>query len=96
MLLHVVIPLRGRFKGEKGERCHLIPMANVTVTNIPIWGIVELFEEAQKQHIDTRCNWAFINEQGYKLVFGEMNDIILDVIEDIKKSIVGTDLSWRT
>ena len=22
---HIIIPLQGRFKGEKGERCHLIP-----------------------------------------------------------------------
>ena len=27
---HVTIPLKGRFKGEQGERCHLLPLRNYT------------------------------------------------------------------
>ena len=33
---HIIIPLRGRFKGEKGEHCHLLPLSNVTSTGINI------------------------------------------------------------
>ena len=27
LLPHMIIPIKGRFKGEYGERCHLIPLA---------------------------------------------------------------------
>ena len=33
---HVVVPLLGRFKGETGERSHLLLMANTTASGIPI------------------------------------------------------------
>ena len=81
---HVVIPLRGRFKGEKGERCHLIPMANVTSTKIPIRAVVEMFVESRKQQTNSGCNWAFINEDGNKMAFREMNDIVLEVLEEVR------------
>ena len=82
---HIIIPLQGRFKGEKGERCHLIPMANTTKTGIPIRAVVELFVEARKaRKIDTLCNWSFVNQGGRKMEFREMNEIILEMIEEIK------------
>ncbi len=81
---HVVIPIRGRFKGEKGERAHLIPMANTTATGIPIRATVELFVKARKGRNNVSCNWGFINEEGKKMKFREMNEIVLDVIEEIK------------
>ena len=31
---HVVVPLLGRFKGELGERCHLVMMVNVSRSGI--------------------------------------------------------------
>lgn len=81
---HIVIPLRGRFKGEKGERCHLIPMTNVTTTHIPIRAIVELFVMARKERINVNCNWGFINKFGSRIEFREMNNIVLEIIEEIK------------
>ena len=33
---HVVVPLLGQFKGETGEKCHLLMMANVTSSGIEI------------------------------------------------------------
>ena len=81
---HIVIPLRGRFKGEKGERAHLIPMANTTATGIPIRGTVEMFIRARNERADISCNWGFIDKEGKKMKFREMNEILLDIIEEIK------------
>jgi hypothetical protein len=33
---HVIIPIKGRVKGEKGERCYLLLLANITVSGIEI------------------------------------------------------------
>ena len=82
---HVIIPLRGRFKGEKGERGYLIPMTNTTKTGIPIRGVVELFVKARQQRGNVRCNWAFINKEGERMSFREMNEIVLERIEEIKE-----------
>ena len=81
---HIVIPLRGRFKGEQGERCHLVPMANETATGIPIRAIVEAFMAARKERSRNACNWGFIDEAGNKLSFRAMNDIVMDRLEVIK------------
>ena len=35
-ILHVALALRGRFKGEDGERWHMIPIAEKTRSNLPI------------------------------------------------------------
>lgn len=85
---HIIIPIRGRFKGEKGERCHLVPMANVTGTGIPIRAIVELFVTAREERENSQCNWAFVNREGRKMDFREMNAIICDVLETIKEEDV--------
>lgn len=85
---HIIIGIRGRFKGEKGERCHLIPMANETGTGIKIRKIVELFVAAREQRRNIKCNWAFVNEEGKKMSFDEMNGIVLDVLETVKEEDV--------
>ena len=36
---HVVVPLLGRFKGETGERSHLLVMTDRTVSGIAIRGL---------------------------------------------------------
>ena len=45
---HVTIPLRGRFKGEQGERCHLLPLANQTRSGIQIRWSMQMLLEARK------------------------------------------------
>ena len=46
-LPHVVVPLLGQFKGETGERCHLLMMINTTQSGIEVrkWveRVVQLF-----------------------------------------------------
>ena len=81
---HIVIPLRGRFKGEQGERCYLVPMANETATGIPIRAIVETFIAARQERSGNAGNWGFIDIGGNKLSFRAMNDIVLERIEVIK------------
>ena len=40
-ILHVVVPLLGRFKGETGERCYLLLLANTTDSGIQMRKWVE-------------------------------------------------------
>lgn len=90
---HIIIPLRGRFKGEQGERCHLIPMTNRTKSGLPLRKTLEFFISARKLFSKSECGWAFINEKGQKLSFSDMNDIVLERMEIIKdETLLGDDL----
>ena len=84
---HIIIPLRGRFKGETGERCHLFPMANVTQSNIQIRNTIHLFISMRKRihnhHVTP--TWAFINEYNQKLPFEQMNSLVLDCLQLISE-----------
>jgi hypothetical protein len=80
---HVVIPIKGRFKGEKGERCHLLPLANVTKSGINIRGCLKLMIAA-RNNMRYSGPWAFINRDGKKMEFSEMNNIILEKLESIQ------------
>ena len=79
---HVILPIKGRFKGEKGERCHLLPLSNRSNSGIPIRPILELLVKVrQEMKLKEKNPWAFVNETGQKMGFGEMNEIILERLE---------------
>ena len=82
---HIVIPLRGRFKGEHGERCHLIPLSNVTHSNLRIRDSIIILK-ALREGCNIASPWTFVNPDGSKITFGQMNEIILDRLEFIKDS----------
>ena len=82
---HVIIPLKGRFKGEKGERCHLLPLANETSTGIKVRSAIELLVVVRRDMTEVSSPWAFVDDKGNKLSFSEMNEIILERLEDLKE-----------
>ena len=87
---HVVIPLRGRFKGKKGER-HLIPVANETESGIKICESLALLLAMRLEH-PSNNPWAFINFDGSKTSFAEMNKIVLERLEQVKDEDVDNSL----
>ena len=82
---HVIIPLRGRFKGETGERCHLMPLANVTASGIEIRGAINVLLAARQEMKEKKSSWAFVNQEGDKMKFSEMNEVILDQLDIVKE-----------
>lgn len=82
----MIIPLKGRFKGEKGERCHLLPLANVTKTGIEIRSAVELMVAVRREMNQVTCPWAFVTSSGSKMSFAQMNEIVLERLELLKES----------
>jgi hypothetical protein len=82
---HIIIPLRGRFKGEAGERCHMMPLANMTSTGINIRGVVTVLIAArQEEENESSSPWAFVDEEGKRMSFGAMNEIVLERLEEVK------------
>jgi hypothetical protein len=80
---HVIVPLKGRFKGESGERCHLLPLANVSANGINIRGTLKLLIKIRRE-MNTQSPWAFVSKDGNRLSFASMNEIIMDKLEIIQ------------
>ena len=81
---HIIIPIKGRFKGEQGERCHLLPLSNSSKSGVnirkSIHALIKLRNECKIE-----SPWLFTDHCGSKLSFDEMNEIFLDKLEEIKE-----------
>ena len=84
--------LKGRFKGEIGEMCHLLPLANKTLTGIQIRSAIELLVLVRRKMTGVSPPWAFVDYRGNKLLFWQMNEIILERLEDLKEGDEERDL----
>jgi hypothetical protein len=82
---HVIIPVKGRFKGEKGERCHLLPLASVTASGICVREVIKLLIVTRRE-MRVHSPWAFVNSDGSKMKFSEMNEIILERVEAVQNA----------
>ena len=91
---HVVVPLRGQFKGEQGKRCHLIPLASRMASGLSVRDGLKLFITTWSELGDTNP-WGFINNDGSKMEFGTMNEIILTGIESVKEADLDDRLKLR-
>jgi hypothetical protein len=80
---HVVVAIKGRFKGETGERCHLLALASKTKSGVNIRAYVELLIGVREE-MKVSCPWGFVNKHGSKMSFQEMNDIVMECLEMIK------------
>ena len=61
---HVIIPLRGRFKGETGERCHLVPLPAKTSSGVRIREAARLLIAARSEMYCRYSPWAFVHKEG--------------------------------
>ena len=82
---HVIIPLMGRFKGEQGERCHLIALAEKSASGVHIRRVIEILMKLREDYKIT-SSWLFTDLNGQKVSFEIMNDIVLEKLEELKEN----------
>jgi len=82
-LPHIILPLLGRFKGEKGEIHHLVPMAAVTNTGLQPrrWGI-RVIEGYKSLNIQSGPVWR--NSKGKQGKMADWEGPILDKIKEVQ------------
>ena len=71
---HVVISLMGRFKGEDGDRMHVVALANVTRSGIRIRWWLEKVAALLREEGLSRCP-AFCDQEGYMLSSSDIETI---------------------
>jgi hypothetical protein len=78
---HCVAPLLGRFKGEDGERYHLLLMASVTASGLEPRRMLQLLMERQEEQGFLHSP-AFVDNQGVEVSSGRYEALILGSLLD--------------
>ena len=84
-LPHIVLPLLGRFKGEKGEKHHLLPLAAVTESGLEPrkWGLRVI---SGYQHFGISSGPIWRNKKGKQGKISDWEGPILDKIKEVQDS----------
>ena len=82
--LHIVIPLRGQFKGERGKRRHLLNLSKTKNLRVNILRVINLIIAVQDDTNSRNVPWGFVVKEGENMSLEEINDVILEMIEIIK------------
>jgi hypothetical protein len=78
---HCVAPLLGRFKGEDGERYHLLLMASVTASGLEPRRMLQLLMERREEQ-GFLHGPAFVDNQGVEVSSGRYEALILGSLLD--------------
>lgn len=77
---HVLIALLGRFKGEEGDRMHVLPIANKSKSGIPfrLWleRLAHLLDQEDKKDCPAICD-----EEGYQLTAQSIEEVFHPILE---------------
>ena len=73
----------GRFKGEDGDRMHLLPLINVTQSGIRIRVWWERLVGLLKTEERTNCP-EFCDEEGYMLSSSSIESVFHPILEEIQ------------
>jgi hypothetical protein len=94
---HVVLPLLGRFKGEAGERYHLIPLPSTTKSGFsPRWWPELLVHARERQGITSGPAFCWKNKQVAKMkVYEEVFHDLLEVVQGRRPELFGKDCDVR-
>ena len=68
---HVMLTLKGRFKGEVDERWHLVPISNATRLDLPFRKWMEQVLHRRVNLHDRESGWLFPDRQGARMKFGQ-------------------------
>ena len=80
---HILIPLLGRFKGEEGDRMHVIPIANQTRSGINVRLWLERLVSLLKQEGKTNCP-AFCDRDSYLLRPSDIEGVIHPILREMQ------------
>lgn len=93
----VIIPLKGRFKGEAGERYHLLVSAEVTGSGVEVGKWLDILLHT-RQESGQENGPAFCDQNGNLVATSVYEEILFDVLEEIQQtrsSLIPKDINVR-
>ena len=84
---HVALALLGRFKGEEGEKWHILPVADVTRSNFPTR---QWFERGLRRRLGAgrRSGWYFQRATGRQARLRDYDDDFRGLVKDAWASVL--------
>lgn len=81
---HIVVPILGKFKGEDGDRMHLLPIASKSASGIEFRYWIELAATVVKSERKTKCP-LFCDRDGYILSSSHIEDVLHPILEELQQ-----------
>ena len=82
---HVMLTLKGRFKGEVDERWHLVPISDATRSGLPFRKWMERALHRRVNLHNRESGWFFQNQQGVRRKFGQYDGPFRALVDQARK-----------
>jgi hypothetical protein len=82
---HVMLTLKGRFKGEVDERWHLVPISDATRSGLPFRKWMERVLHRRVNLQDRESGWLFQDRQGARLKFGKYDPLYRALVDQARE-----------
>ena len=86
---HIMVTLRGRFKGETGGKWHMLPLVDVTGLGIEISRLVGRWLEIMVEEEARMEDWMFQHREGNRMNISDMDEVFQQVLRRVKLEEVG-------
>ena len=84
---HVMLTLKGRFKGEVDERWHLVPISDATRSGLPFRKWMERVLHRRVNLQVQESGWLFQDRRGARLKFGQYDPLYRALIRSSTMSL---------
>jgi len=82
---HVMLTLKGRFKGEVDERWHLVPISDATRSGLPFRKWMERVLHRRVNLQDRESGWLFQDRRGARLKFGRYDPLYRALVDQARE-----------
>ena len=82
---HVMLTLKGRFKGEVDERWHLVPISNATRSGLPFRKWMERVLHRRVNLHGGESGWLFQDQRGARMKFGKYNALYRTLVDQAQE-----------
>jgi hypothetical protein len=82
---HVMLTLKGRFKGEVDERWHLVPISDTTRSGLPFRKWMERVLHWRVNLHGRETGWLFQDRQGTRMKFGKYDALYRTLVDQARE-----------
>jgi len=82
---HVMLTLKGRFKGEVDERWHLVSISDATHSGLPFRKWMERVLHRRVNLQDQESGWLFQDRRGARRKFGQYDALYRALVDQVRE-----------
>ena len=82
---HIMLTLKGRFKGEVDERWHLVSISDATHSGLPFRKWMECVLHRRVNLQDQESGWLFQDRRGARRKFGQYDALYRALVDQVRE-----------